>query len=210
MATLEKHLAVVVKALKGLDLHSALSAIEGVAGGLDAGLDWASAGGKRNRKKSSSENDDVVASGLLSGASTVAKDGKPTSIETLAYRMLFARRFGKPEEVTSISGEIAKLQHADGGWGWQIKEPASDSIATGLALYALQPSTDPAITRAQHWLIKNQKDDGGWPVDYSKLSSADRSKPEKANSLKNATMIYSYWGTAWSTLGLLQGVPVKQ
>lgn len=143
-------------------------------------------------------------------AAFLAKDGKPTSIETLAYRVLFARRFGKPEEVTAISGEIAKLQHADGGWGWQIKESASDSIATGLALYALQPSTDPAITRAQHWLIKNQKDDGGWPVDYSKLSSADRSKPEKANSLKNATMIYSYWGTAWSTLGLLQGVPVKQ
>ncbi|OYW31652.1 MAG: hypothetical protein B7Z47_00415 [Chthoniobacter sp. 12-60-6] len=63
--------------------------------------------------------------------------------------------------------------------------------------------------RAQHWLIANQKEDGGWPVDYSRLNSADRSKPEKASSLKNATMIYSYWGTAWSTLGLLQGLPVK-
>ena len=150
---------------------------------------------------------------LVKAAVFMAKDVNPTSVETLAYRVLFARRLGKPEEVSAIIGEIASLQHADGGWGWQIKEPESDAIATGLALYALQPSADPlvraAITRAQQWLIAHQKDDGGWPVDYSKLSTTDRSKPEKAKSLKDATMIYSYWGTAWSTLGLLQGVPLK-
>lgn len=148
---------------------------------------------------------------MAKATSFLAKDGRPTSVETLVYRALFARRFGKPEEVAVITNEIASLQHADGGWGWQIKEPASDSVATGLALYALQPSADPAaIMRAQRWLIKNQKEDGGWPVDYSKISATDRSKPDKAKSLKDATMIYSYWGTAWSTLGLLQGVPVKQ
>jgi squalene-hopene/tetraprenyl-beta-curcumene cyclase len=150
---------------------------------------------------------------LAKAAAFIAKDGKPTSVETLAYRVLFARRLGKPEEVSAITGEIVSLQHADGGWGWQIKEPESDAIATGLALYALQPAADPlvraSITRAQHWLVAHQKDDGGWPVDYSKLSTTDRSKPEKAKSLKDATMIYSYWGTAWSTLGLLQGVPMK-
>jgi hypothetical protein len=151
---------------------------------------------------------------MAKAAALLAKDGQATSVETLAYRALFARRFGKPEEVTAISGEILSHQHADGGWGWQIKEAASDSVATGLALFALQPSTDPAtiaaIARAQRWLITTQKEDGGWPVDYSKISTTDRSKPEKAKSLKDATMIYSYWGTAWSTLGLLQGVPVKQ
>ncbi|WP_395739581.1 prenyltransferase/squalene oxidase repeat-containing protein [Prosthecobacter sp.] len=147
-------------------------------------------------------------------AALLAKDGKATSVETLAYRALFARRFGKPEEVAAIQGEILSHQHADGGWGWQIKEASSDSVATGLALFALQPSADPAtlaaIARAQRWLISSQKEDGGWPVDYSKISSTDRSKPEKAKSLKDATMIYSYWGTAWSTLGLLQGLPVKE
>ncbi len=160
------------------------------------------------------ENDKKISDDAMAKAAAfIAKEGKPTSVETLAYRVLFARRLGKPEEVSAITGEIASLQHADGGWGWQITEPASDSIATGLALYALQPSAGPAtsaaVARAQHWLIANQKDDGGWPVDYSKLSSTDRSRPEKAKSLKDATMIYSYWGTAWSTLGLLQGVPVK-
>ena len=150
---------------------------------------------------------------MAKAAAFLAKDGKPTSVETLAYRALFARRLGRPEEVTAVTGEIVGLQHADGGWGWQIKESSSDSIATGLALYALQPSADPAVCaaigRAQRWLIASQKGDGGWPVDYSKLSTTDRSKPEKAKSLKDATMIYSYWGTAWSTLGLLQGLPTK-
>ena len=150
---------------------------------------------------------------MAKAAALLAKDDKATSIESLAWRVITARRLGKPDDVSSISAEIAKLQHADGGWGWQIKEAASDSIATGLALFALQPSTDPtvtaAITKAQRYLIATQKEDGGWPVDYAKLSSTDRSKPEKAKSLNDATMIYSYWGTAWSTLGLLQGVPLK-
>jgi squalene-hopene/tetraprenyl-beta-curcumene cyclase len=160
------------------------------------------------------DNDKKISDDAMAKAAAfMAKDDKPTSVETLAYRVLFARRLGKPEEVSAITAEIASLQHADGGWGWQIKEPESDAIATGLALYALQTSADPliraTIMRAQYWLIAHQKDDGGWPVDYSKLSSTDRSKPEKAKSLKDATMIYSYWGTAWSTLGLLQGVPLK-
>ena len=146
-------------------------------------------------------------------AALMAKNDPAQSVETLAYRTLYARRFGRPEEVALVQSEIVKLQHPDGGWSWLISETASDSIATGLALFALQPSADPAaaavIVRAQRWLLSSQKEDGGWPVDYRKLSKTDRSAPEKAKSLKDATMIYSYWGTAWSTLGLLQAVPVS-
>lgn len=151
---------------------------------------------------------------LAKAAALLAKEEKPTSIETLAYRTLFARRLGKSEEVAALSAEIVGQQHADGGWGWQIKEPGSDAIATGLALYVLSSSAEPAasaaIVRAQSWLIASQREDGSWPMDYRNLSSTDRGKPEKAKSLKAATQIYSYWGTAWSTLGLLQGVPVKK
>ncbi len=143
-----------------------------------------------------------------------AKNEKANSVETLSYRVIVARRFGNQKNVVTISSDIAKLQHPDGGWGWQITDGVSDSIATGLALYALQPSSDSviaaAITRAQRFLIATQKDDGGWPVDYAKLSKTDRSKPEKAKSRTDANMIYSYWGTAWSTLSLLQGVPLKK
>lgn len=150
---------------------------------------------------------------MTKAAAFLAKEPPSTSVETLAYRVLFARQLGKTEAEAALAAEILSHQHADGGWGWQIKEPASDAIGTGLALYVLQPSADPAvgaaIVRGQKWLISNQKEDGGWPMDYSKISSTDRSKPEKAKSLKEATLIYSYWSTAWSTLGLLQGVPVK-
>ena len=135
------------------------------------------------------------------------------SVETLAYRTLYAQRFGKPEEVATLRAELLKLQHADGGWAWLISESQSDSIATGLTLFALQPSAEPtvagAITRAQRWLLGKQADDGGWPVDLTRISKGDRSAPAKAKSLRDATMIYSYWGTAWSTLGLLQAVPVQ-
>jgi hypothetical protein len=38
----------------------------------------------------------------------------------------------------------------------------------------------------------------------------DRSAPAEAKSLKDATMIYTYWGSAWATIGLLQAVPVVE
>ncbi|HEY2572663.1 MAG TPA: hypothetical protein VGH65_01300, partial [Verrucomicrobiaceae bacterium] len=59
------------------------------------------------------------------------------------------------------------------------------------------------------WLIKTQRDDGSWTIDINHISKTDRSAPEKAKSFQDATGIYTYWGTAWATLGLLQGVPAK-
>jgi len=64
-----------------------------------------------------------------------------------------------------------------------------------------------AITRAQHWLLSTQRDDGSWPIDISHISKIDRSAPAKRKTLKNAIDIYTYWGTAWATIGLLQAVP---
>ena len=94
-------------------------------------------------------------------------------------------------------------------------ENQSDPLATGEVLYALQPSSsDPptaeAIARAQHWLLKTQRDDGSWPIDITHISKIDRSAPAKAKSLKDATGIYTYWGTSWATIGLLQGVPLAK
>lgn len=151
---------------------------------------------------------------LIKAMALIGKDDPAQSIETLVYRLLFAKRFVKPEAIARLRTEIMKLQHADGGWGWVITEPQSDSIATGLALYALQQSPDPsandAIIHAERWLINTQQEDGGWPVDITRISKGDRSAPAKAKSLKDATMIYSYWGTGWSTLGLLQALPVTE
>ncbi|MCB1279225.1 hypothetical protein [Prosthecobacter sp.] len=147
------------------------------------------------------------------GALLQKKDA-PTSMESLVFRTLFARRFGKPEEATALIRDIVKRQRNDGGWSSFLGENMSDVLATGQVLYALQPAaSDPAvadaIARAQHWLLQTQCEDGSWPIDITHISKQDRSGPAKAKSFKAATDIYTYWGSSWATIGLLQGVPLK-
>lgn len=146
-------------------------------------------------------------------AAPLQKMGKPTSMESLAFRLVYARRFGKPEEADPLRAEILKLQRGDGGWSSYIGENQSDPLATGQALYALQPlAADPrtaeAIARAEHWLVGIQRDDGSWPIDITHISKTDRSAPAKAKSFRDATHIYTYWGSGWATIGLLQAVPL--
>ncbi len=90
----------------------------------------------------------------------------------------------------------------------------SDVLATGQVLYVLQENAADqhvadAVARAQHWLLQTQSADGSWPIDITHISQNDRSGPAKAKSFKDATGIYTYWGSSWATIGLLQGVPVK-
>lgn len=150
----------------------------------------------------------------LKANALLQKKDTPTSMESLVFRTQFARRFGKPEEAKALVNDIVKQQRGDGGWSSFIGENMSDVLATGQVLYALQPSASEqtiadAIARAQHWLLKAQGNDGSWPIDISHISKMDRSAPAKAKSFKDATSIYTYWGSAWATIGLLQGVPVK-
>lgn len=138
----------------------------------------------------------------------------PTSMESLAFRAVYAQCFGQPEEVKSLCREIIQHQRGDGGWSSFIGANMSDPLATGQALWALHllPSDPPAtaaMARAQHWLLKTQRVDGSWPIDITHISKIDRSAPAKANSFKAATDIYTYWGSGWATIGLLQDVPVK-
>lgn len=148
-------------------------------------------------------------------AAFLAKKDTPTSMESLVFRTLFARRFSKPEDADVLREQILKQQRGDGGWSSFIGENMSDPLATGQVLYALQPSSsDPrtagAIARAQQWLLRTQRDDGSWPVDITHISKMDRSAPAKAKSFKDATGIYTYWGCGWATIGLLQSVPVAE
>lgn len=136
------------------------------------------------------------------------------TVDTLVFRALYAQRFGAPSQVDAIRAEILKLQNADGGWAYIVGEASSDSLATGEALYALQQivpetATVPAgaIANGEHWLLSHQREDGGWDIDITRISGTDRSAPEKSKSLKAATKIYGFWGSAWATLGLLQAMP---
>ena len=147
-------------------------------------------------------------------AAFLAKKDAPTSTESLVFRTLYARSLGKPEDADALRGEILKQQRGDGGWSSFIGENMSDPLATGQVLYALHaeaadPRTAEAIARAQLWLCKTQREDGSWPIDITHISKMDRSATAKAKSFKDATAIYTYFGSGWATIGLLQSVPVK-
>jgi len=153
--------------------------------------------------------------GRANASRMLQKENEPTSMESLVYQTVYARRFGKQEDTDVLLQQILKQQRGDGGWSSIIGENMSDPLATGQVLYALQPSssnqpTDAAIARAQAWLVKTQLADGSWPIDITHISKVDRSAPAKAKSFGDATGIYTYWGSSWATIGLLQGVPVKQ
>jgi squalene-hopene/tetraprenyl-beta-curcumene cyclase len=146
------------------------------------------------------------------GAVLQKKDA-PTSTESLVFRSFYARQFGKPEEVKALIDGLVKQQRGDGGWSSFIGENMSDPLATGQVLYALQPAASEkpvadAITKAQAWLVKTQNEDGSWPIDITHVSKVDRSAEAKAKSFKDAMGIYTYWGTSWATIGLLQSIPV--
>ena len=147
-------------------------------------------------------------------AALLDKNEPAKSVETLVFRSLYAQRFGKAEEVDALRAEILKQQHPDGGWSFMIGEEKSDSLATGEVLYLLQQSPDAppaeAIARAQGWLLNTQREDGAWSIDITRVSRIDRSTPAKSKSLKDATGIYTYWGSAWATIGLLQGLPTTR
>jgi hypothetical protein len=145
-------------------------------------------------------------------AAAVLEANEPAkTVETLVFRLLYARRFGPPEKVETWRAELLKQQQADGGWAYQIGETQSDPLATGQALYALQQEpagTAAAVARAQNWLLERQREEGNWAIDITHISRTDRSAPAKAKSFKDATEIYTFWGSAWATLGLLQGLPL--
>ncbi len=130
----------------------------------------------------------------------LGKVKNPTSIEWYAARSLYLREQQKTDAASSVIKQILSHQHADGGWGWLVKDK-SDAMGTGLALYALaseKPSAarDEAIAKAREFLIASQKSDGHWSVNGTKKKGA-----------KQATPTASYWGTAWAAIGLLNTLP---
>jgi hypothetical protein len=147
-------------------------------------------------------------------ADFLAKSGPATCIDSLMVRALYAQRFGPPEDVVTARAEILIHQHADGGWSFMLDEAQSDPQATGEALYVLSqfPEDVPpgAVARGEAWLVGHQRGDGGWDVDLRRISTNSRSGPEKAKSFKDATMIYTYWGSAWATIGALQHFPMTE
>jgi squalene-hopene/tetraprenyl-beta-curcumene cyclase len=136
-----------------------------------------------------------------------AKEAGPAETnELLALRLVIERRFGEPARAGGLLEELLGRQSADGGWGWRKDAKASDALGTGQALYALRVAgvgpADPAIRRAQAFLLGAQREDGSWPAESRWYSGSQDEK-----HLRNADPIYAFWGSAWATIGLLHTLP---
>lgn len=119
-------------------------------------------------------------------------------LQSDALRLAVWQRLNRPaSEIESLVSRIKQQQRPDGGFS-QIPSMDSDAWATGQALYALGltglTSNDPAIARAQSFLVKTQRDDGSWPM------TSRPTKPGGAGSTSLIPIIGG--GSAWAVIGL--------
>ena len=118
----------------------------------------------------------------------------------IALRLVLWRRLGRPaDDRQRLAQRIRDRQNKDGGWS-QTKDLPSDAWATGQALYALGHTDirndDPAISRAQAFLIQTQRDDGSWPM---------ISRPVKLGGEGSQSLIpITGAGSAWAVLGFVR------
>lgn len=120
--------------------------------------------------------------------------------QSLAMRLVLWNKLDRPAAEQQVLIQNIKVrQKPDGGWS-QTKDMASDAWATGQALYALahagiKPDT-PAIKNGHAFLIKSQRDDGGWPM---------LSRPVKAGEQGGKNVIpITAAGSAWAVMGLVR------
>lgn len=57
---------------------------------------------------------------------------------------------------------LLKSQHPDGGWGYRYNNVWTEPTCYAILALRSARSGMPAIRRAQEWLLKHQRDDGGW------------------------------------------------
>jgi hypothetical protein len=140
-------------------------------------------------------------------------EGKPTGNpdtlnERLLLRLLIARKFGKPKDADERLKELLARQAADGGWSAnpELRRP-SDAFATGQSLYALclagggDQKVKDAVERGRKFVLSKQEKNGSWDVATTAFHPSNWRD-------KKTDPIYTYWGTAWATLGLLHTLPV--
>lgn len=126
-------------------------------------------------------------------------DKPAVSQEWYLAKLLVEDQLGTPAAVAELKTAALKHQRDDGGWGWLIDEP-SDALATGMTLYVLDrigvAHDDPAISRAQRFLLSTQQADGSWLVNGTKEKF--RTAPQPTSNA---------WGAGWAALGLLRTSP---
>ena len=123
------------------------------------------------------------------------------TVQTLALRLIVAHQFGTPDQVETIRSELLHRQNSDGGWSWWQDE-ASNAFATGQALYALgrtgSGSGDAVVRKGWQFLAGTQAPDGSWAAPQEAINTRAR----KLN-------VYTFWGAAWATIGILETLPAS-
>jgi squalene cyclase len=120
-------------------------------------------------------------------------------------RLILWRRLNLPAtEWEPLVEKLRGTQKTDGGWG-QTKEAKSDAYATGQALYALAEAgvkpDDEAVRKAQTFLAKTQRQDGGWAMDTRAILRNGK-PPTNLEPITHA-------GSAWAVLGLVRSSPAR-
>jgi hypothetical protein len=128
------------------------------------------------------------------------------STEALLLRLLVERRFGEPSRAAELREELLRRQNPDGGWAYQKGGRSSDAFATGQALYALSEEGLKAdmltVQRGWQFLLRTQREDGSWVVPTSAIHIG-KGQRTTDDWIKKTDEIYTYWGSAWATIGLL-------
>jgi squalene cyclase len=130
----------------------------------------------------------------------VSSDGE---LQTAALRLILWRRLDRPStEWEPLVKKLRSAQNADGGWS-QTEKAKSDAYATGQVLYALagagvKPS-DETVGKAQSFLAKIQREDGGWAM-VSRAIMRDGKPPKNLDPITHA-------GSAWAVMGLVRSSP---
>jgi hypothetical protein len=120
--------------------------------------------------------------------------------QAVCVRVMLLRKAGRPEaETLPLVTRLIESQQGDGGWR-QSAEMASDAHATGQALYALALAElkpgDAVLQRGREFLIKTQREDGGWAM-------TSRPCPPSNMGAKNLVPITGA-GSSWAVLGLVR------
>ena len=78
----------------------------------------------------------------------------------------------------------------------------ASATAAGPAATSRPAAPDEAIAKAQAYLRGSQEPGGSWKVSTASFHPLT-GKPRDART----DDVYTYWGTAWATIGLLQTLP---
>jgi hypothetical protein len=139
-----------------------------------------------------------------------SQDPKQTAhlTEGLVTRLLVERKFGNADDASEQVRVLLSRQNEDGGWSADIAlSQPSDAFATGQATYAISlagqrdEQEKAAVERAIEFLVQTQEKNGSWHVPKRAFSPSS-GDPDPVDE------VYTYWGTAWATLGLLHTLPL--